>query len=210
MTHSQVRSLLVRGVVAFVLLAAPLGARAAAAPSTGEDARPAIRNLARSDRDLLQQAVDAQLTASKDGKQTAANEITYPDGAVVVLPLPGEAQAPPWSGDHHRRSARGADWKKCPAPTSEPSYYCFYADKNWGGRRLQFNLFHEDRPVYFADYGFRDQTSSWVNTARGLEVIVDNDPGDGQWQMLWKEPPESLSASVGFDNMADRFWAVRQ
>ncbi|MGW7449808.1 hypothetical protein [Kitasatospora sp. NPDC054795] len=64
--------------------------------------------------------------------------------------------------------------------------------------------------AHFTDYGFRDQASSWVNTARGLEVIVDNDPGDGQWQMLWKEPAVSLSASVAYDNMADRFWAVRQ
>ncbi len=39
--------------------------------------------------------------------------------------------------------------------------------------------------------------------------VQDNDPGNGQWQMLWKEPAQSLSASVAFDNMADRFWAVR-
>ncbi|MFE4972906.1 hypothetical protein ACFRAR_12420 [Kitasatospora sp. NPDC056651] len=210
MTHSRVRRLVVRTAGALVLLAAPLGAQAASAHSPAGDRRAIITALGEGDRDALQQAVDAQLAASKGGKQTAANEISYPDGAVVVLPLPGQTQAPPWSGDRTRRSVRGPDWKHCPAPATEPSYYCFYSEKSWGGRRIQFNLFHEEAAVYFADYGFRDQTSSWVNTARGLEVIVDNDPGDGQWQMLWKEPPESLSGSVGHDDMADRFWAVRQ
>ncbi|MFD5431711.1 peptidase inhibitor family I36 protein [Kitasatospora sp. NPDC127067] len=210
MTHSRLRRLLVRTAGALVLLAAPLGAQAAAAHSPAGDRRAIITALGDGDRDALQRSVDAQLAAGKGGKQTAANEITYPDGAVMVLPLPGQAQAPPWSGDHRRRTVRSPDWKNCPTPATEPSYYCFYADRNWGGRRLQFNLFHEDAAVYFTDYGFRDQASSWVNTARGLEVIVDNDPGDGQWQMLWKEPAVSLSASVAYDNMADRFWAVRQ
>ncbi|MFI2608259.1 peptidase inhibitor family I36 protein [Kitasatospora sp. NPDC018619] len=210
MTHSRFRRLLVRTVGALVLLAAPLGAQAAAAHAPAGDRRAVITALDDGDRAALQRAVDVQLAAGRGGRQSAANEVSYPDGTVVVLPLPGQAQAPPWSGDHSRRSLRSPDWKNCPTPASQPSFYCFYADRNWGGRRIQFNLFHEDAAVYFADYGFRDQASSWVNTARGLEVIVDNDPGDGQWQMLWKEPAESLSASVAYDNMADRFWAVRQ
>ncbi|MFE6049301.1 peptidase inhibitor family I36 protein [Kitasatospora sp. NPDC056446] len=210
MTHSRIRRLLVRTTGALVLLAAPLGAQAASAHSPAGDRRAVITALGDGEREALQRAVDAQLAASRGGRQSAANEVSYPDGAVVVLPLPGQAQAPPWSGDHSRRSPQGPDWKHCPVPTTEPSYYCFYADRNWGGRRIQFNLFHEDTPVHFEDYGFRDQVSSWVNTARGLEVIVDNDPGNGQWQMLWKEPPEALSGSVAYDDMADRFWAVRQ
>ncbi|MFG2909804.1 peptidase inhibitor family I36 protein [Kitasatospora sp. NPDC048286] len=210
MTHSRVRRLLGRTAGALVLLAAPLGVQAASAHTPPGDQRTVITALGDGDRDALQRSVDAQLATSRGGRQTAANEVSYPDGAVVVLPLPGQAQAPAWSGDHRRRTPRGPDWKNCPTPATEPSYYCFYADRNWGGRRLQFNLFHEEAAVYFADYGFRDQASSWVNTARGLEVIVDNDPGDGQWQMLWKEPAQALSGSVAYDNMADRFWAVRQ
>lgn len=150
--------------------------------------------------------MDAQLAASRGGRQSAANEITFGGGVVMVLPLPGEERAPVWSRARGTRSAT-ADWKGCPDDTS-PSYYCFYADINWGGRRLQFSALYEEKPVMFSDYGFQDQTSSWVNTGK-FAIIVDGYGGGGQWSLLWREPPASLSASVQYGDTAQRFWAVR-
>ncbi|MFE2726694.1 peptidase inhibitor family I36 protein [Kitasatospora sp. NPDC059327] len=202
------RSPALRLAAGALTVASLLGAEAAGARPRGpEDTRPIITALTPGQRADLQHVVDEQLAGGRGGYQSAANEITYPDGAVVVLPLPGEARAPTWSGDVPRRAAADADWKGCP---HDPTYYCFYQDINWAGRRLQFAAVYEEKPVSFTDYGFQDQTSSWVNTTRNLSVIVDKYGGATTWRMLWKETPGSLSASVQEHDQADRFWAVRE
>ncbi|MFE2723946.1 peptidase inhibitor family I36 protein [Kitasatospora sp. NPDC059327] len=203
------RSRVLRLAAGALTVASLLGAQAAGARPRGpDDTRPLITALTPGQRADLQHAVDDQLAGGRGGRQSAANEVTYPDGAVVVLPLPGQAQAPAWSGDTLRRGAAAdADWKQCP---HDPAYYCFYQDINWGGRRLQFAAVYEQTPVSFTDYGFQDQTSSWVNTTRNLSVIVDMYEGADRWRMLWKEAPGSLSASVQEHDQADRFWAVRE
>ncbi|MFB7906686.1 peptidase inhibitor family I36 protein [Kitasatospora sp. NPDC056076] len=204
------RSRVVRAGIALALVVAPLTVEATTDHAAART-QAAISSLSGRDRDDLQQAVNAQLAAGKGGRQTAQNEITYPDGAVVVLPLPGSDVAPRWSGDHRDlRITTDPDWHNCPTPSgSEPSYYCFYSEKDWGGRRLQFNFAHEDKPVDFNDYGFRKQTSAWVNTTSGLAIVVDKDAGSGKWMLLWREEPQSMSRTVAQDKAADRFWAVR-
>ncbi|MCX2971942.1 MULTISPECIES: peptidase inhibitor family I36 protein [Streptomyces] len=96
-------------------------------------------------------------------------------------------------------------------------WYCFYQYKDFGGRRLQWNLVHTD-PVYFSEYDFVNRTSSWSNKG-GLTVKVygrtssGSDascrPGNGNW--LWNMLPHSSSSSVhsSLDNRADCFVANR-
>ncbi|MER6397917.1 hypothetical protein ABT263_17945 [Kitasatospora sp. NPDC001603] len=70
---------------------------------------------------------------SRGGRRSAANEIRFGGGVMTVLPLPGEEQAPAWSGARGRGRRRRAEKRACPGhPLCR-----FYADITWGERRLR-------------------------------------------------------------------------
>lgn len=71
-------------------------------------------------------------------------------------------------------------------------WFCFYHDANFGGRMLQFSSCGIQN---LTDFGFNDQTSSWVNnTSSSVDVFKDINGGGGR---LWHESPHSQSSFVG-------------
>jgi hypothetical protein len=93
----------------------------------------------------------------------------------------------------------------CPSGITVKDYYCFYTDSGWGGRRLQFTGqtdYGEAR-----DWGFDNQTSSWVNTDSNVRVETFDGVIDNQWR-LWDMPENSRSSYVG-DSLNDRMGSWR-
>lgn len=129
----------------------------------------------------VQAQITQQLRAFPGGTQSGHNEVAYKGGSVkVVIPQPGQRLAP------------------CPN-----GWYCFYQNKNYGGRRLQFRDCGDSQ--YFVDYGFRNQTSSWQNRTRHTVEVFDEDVDP--WKLLWTMNPGAESIDVGSaaDNKADFF-----
>ncbi|MFJ4679220.1 peptidase inhibitor family I36 protein [Kitasatospora sp. NPDC088783] len=195
---------LAAGALALSVAAAAVPAHATGS-GTVQDSRPAIAALSTAQRGELQKQVEQQIKASKvSATQTAANEITYADGTVMSFPLPGQGAAPAYSKTP--TASLASDWYGCP-----DGWYCFYADAGMLGRRLQFSYVYDTTPVDFNNYGFRDQTTSWVDNTNWAHIVVDNDAGGGNWQLLWTESSRTLSSNVGWANdSADRFWSIRE
>lgn len=157
---------------------------------------------------------------SSSQKQTEVSRrhrtsVSYDGGAVdLVFPLPDadqqSASASSAKRKHHRRPvARIASVQGCPSGPFRSDYYCFYADRNFGGRRLQFKDCANDATharQYFATYAFRNEASSWVNTTNNYISVYDYDPGYGG---LWTELKDQQSAAVqsSKDNRADYFYS---
>jgi hypothetical protein len=228
-------------MVAAVLLvvAGTLGAvgstDASAAPSReavalqwkAADSRGEVRALSAAASTQLQAQVDQQLAGTRGGVQISANEVSYHGGdPIVSFPLPGQAQAPVSSAAalkqqgatpsqvrtlSQQSALSSVDWHGCPAGESDNRWYCFYEHANWGGRRLQWIDPHCSSPIYFGDYGFRDQASGWANTTQnpGLNVLVQDDLGAGDWINIWSENPYTQVAYVGDgqNDRADRFFS---
>ncbi|MDX6242028.1 MAG: hypothetical protein QOG10_6899 [Kribbellaceae bacterium] len=185
--------------------ASPLSATAAADQPTGP--------LAAEMRSLLK--------LQPGGLQVSDNALVWEaTGTVVVWPSPGERVAPKGLGHNVRRdTARRvgvealADYSPdsvqdvhgCPSGITVKDYYCFYTDINWGGRRLQFTgatAYGEAR-----DWGFDNQTSSWVNTDSNVNVHVYDGVVTFEW-LLWNMPENSVSSYVG-NSVNDRMGSWR-
>ncbi|MCX2971919.1 MULTISPECIES: peptidase inhibitor family I36 protein, partial [Streptomyces] len=97
----------------------------------------------------------------------------------------------------------------CPTEVFGNDWYCFYQYKNFGGRRLQWNAYHQKK-FYFSKYDFVNRTSSWSNkgaliirvygrTVSGSDASCNN--------VLWDMGQHSRNAALGshLDNRADCF-----
>lgn len=132
-----------------------------------------------------------------EATQIDDHSISWDDGKVVLV-LP-ENDAGELSVEDHGSepgpvvglSAALVDAHGCPS-----GWYCVYQDINWGGRRLQFSDCTRND---LSNFGFRDQTSSWVNNG-SLTVQVKNDLTLQPDPVLWTMPPQSLSSFVGAAN----------
>lgn len=132
-----------------------------------------------------------------EATQIDDHSIGWDDGKVVlVLPRNGDAEIA--AEDPGTDPAAVADLSPALAnPHACPSgWYCVYQDSNWGGRRLQFSDCTRND---LSNFGFRDQTSSWVNNG-SLTVQVKNDLTLQPDQVLWTMAPQSLSSFVGAAN----------
>jgi hypothetical protein len=155
----------------------------------------------------LQRRIDDQLKLAPGGRQISTNEIAWNGGKVIMsFPLDGQRVAPASSVTATKlMSAATATPKKvtpssihgCPTVTFGADWFCLYADINWGGRRLQWSTSCTDQ---LSNYGFDDQTSSWVNG--GALYIYVNDPS----RQLWTENPHTTSSYVGDANNDRATW----
>jgi hypothetical protein len=128
----------------------------------------------------LQGEVNRVLAQHPGGRQISDHQIAWNHGS-VVLSLPARG---------HEALAAAGSVQGCPA-----GWFCFYADLNWGGRKLQFSDCSSGGTTQFlTDYGFGNQTSSWV-VNRGLNFVNVNDNETGN--NLWNEAGNSSSAWVG-------------
>ncbi|HEY2695133.1 MAG TPA: hypothetical protein VGJ45_06680 [Pseudonocardiaceae bacterium] len=88
----------------------------------------------------------------------------------------------------------------CPGGATQ-TWYCFFADRDYLGRTLQFKDCSPDGVTQtFSSWNFTNQTSSWVNTY-GIEDPVE--AYIGAWNggnNLWVEPPDDSSDYVGDAN----------
>ncbi|WP_256791999.1 peptidase inhibitor family I36 protein [Terrabacter sp. Ter38] len=155
----------------------------------------------------LQHQIDLQLAKTKGGVQISDNAVAYNNGdVIVVFPNPGQRKAPAGIGSNVRNTslartaaaespAIAAGLQDCPDGFTAHSY-CFYTDVNWGGRRLQFQNTCVGKA---SDFGFDNQTSSWVNNnPNAYEYTYD---GSNLSTFLWSTGlGASQSSWVGATN----------
>ncbi|MCK9894020.1 peptidase inhibitor family I36 protein [Frankia sp. AgB32] len=156
----------------------------------------------------LADRVAAQLRLARGGVKISPNEISWDDGKVVmVFPLDGEAVALASSSAVVDGGASTQAIHGCPTQYLGAEYYCFYADGNYGGRRLQF----KDHPqiINFTNYGFDNQASSWVNGG-GADIYVYDGYDPYASSSIWIEFPHSQSSLVaaGNNDRASSFRAI--
>ncbi|WP_131787497.1 peptidase inhibitor family I36 protein [Protofrankia symbiont of Coriaria ruscifolia] len=129
--------------------------------------------------------------------QISPNEIAWDGGKVVmVFPWDGEKAAPTSSTAALGGPISTSDIYGCPTQYFGADYYCFYEHIDWGGRRLQFKDYPQN--INFSNYGFDNETSSWVNGGAGTINVYDQ-PYVGT-PFLWTEVPHFLSSWVGDAN----------
>ena len=134
--------------------------------------------------------MQALLEEFPEATQIDDHSIGWDDGR-VVLALP-ENSAGERSAEEHgvdpapvvSLSPALVDAHGCPS-----GWYCVYQDINWGGRRLQFSDCTRND---LGNFGFRDQTSSWVNNGSHT-LAVRNDIPLLPDQTLWTMPAQSTS-----------------
>lgn len=180
---------------AALILAVP----AAAQTPSQESATPKAddQTIAGSLKAPLADRVAAQLRLAPGGVKISPNEIAWDTGKVVmVFPWDGETAAPASSSAVLDGEVSTQDIQGCPTQYFGADYYCFYEHGNYGGRRLQF----KDHPqqVAFSQYGFDNQTSSWVNGgAAGINVYDGTNTGT---PILWVMNSHSQSSLVSAAN----------
>ncbi|MGI5420252.1 hypothetical protein [Actinomadura luteofluorescens] len=131
----------------------------------------------------VQRQVDRVLAGHPDARQSAPGTVTFAGGAILEIPEAGTMA-----------TACTAGW------------YCFYADNDFGGRKLSF---HDcGLTQYLTNYGFGNQTSSWRNTS--VNTVYADDNNTQPPTQMWTEEPKSEAAAVGatFDNRADSFYTA--
>lgn len=173
---------------------------------------PTAEAQAASASDTLQQEINQVLDATEGGVQISRNEIAWNDGDVIMaFPMPGEATAPASSPAAQRLQAEVAGLPgtpaeeptvglaasdNCPTQVFGNDWYCFYQNRDFGGRRLQWNEKHDPTAVRFSDYGFANQTSSWSNKGAKTITVFDGCKS-GFSPTLWTEAAHSRSSYVG-------------
>jgi hypothetical protein len=123
------------------------------------------------------------------GGVRVGNKVFYEDGRVVL-------EFSPTDEDVVARQA-GDGWKKCPS-----RWYCLFQHVDWNWNEAEGR--YVGRMLRFSDpgrqdldtYGFRDQTSSWVNKTSSRVAVV-NIRRLRPDQRLWCSPPDSRSSWVG-------------
>ncbi len=124
------------------------------------------------------------LSAHPAGVQINANQIAWDNGK-VVLNIPDEAHP-----ENQEAQAR-ATVHGCPR-----GWFCFYQHENFGGRRLQFSDCSSGGVAqYLRNYGFENQTTSWVANKSLSDVNVNDSDTNGF--NLWDEDGNSQSSNVG-------------
>lgn len=119
--------------------------------------------------------------------------VSYNNGSVRVVFFP--------PGHTPKNSVTPNDGTVNGCPYGELNQWaCFYADVDFGGRMLEFQDCGYEQ--YFSNYGFQDETSSWVNT-KSVDVSVFDYSG----YQLWMESPNSKSSWVG-SAANDRAWSL--
>jgi hypothetical protein len=121
------------------------------------------------------------------------------DGGNVVLVL-GDTGEPSMEDHSAKPSSGGGSSNLVNAHGCPSGWYCVYTHRDWnettndpGERRLMFSDCTRND---LSNFGFRDQTSSWVNNgSRTLQV--KNDLTAQPDPVLWTMAPQSLSAYVG-------------
>jgi hypothetical protein len=173
---------------------------------------PFLTPAANSDSDTVPRGPLAEemaelLERQPGGVQVSDNAMAWDGGeTLVVWPLPGETRAPAGLGENLiedvvedlglHPQARGADFAPAGVYTSCPSgYYCFYTSSNYNGTRYQFS---STCSSYASNWGFNNQTSSWVNRAGSNKIIYAYASAGGS--LLWYEPHPSQSSYVGSSN----------
>jgi len=130
------------------------------------------------------------LSEHPGGVQINKDQIAWNNGT-VVLTIPSEPQ--PAAQDSKGPIAL-ATVHGCPS-----GWFCFYQDINFNantaGRRLQFSDCSSGGTAQFlTDYGFGNQTSSWVvNKSLGFVDVIDSETDSD----LWFESGNSSSSWVG-------------
>jgi Peptidase inhibitor family I36 len=213
---SRVRSLNHRGGLVGALVVLVLGLVGVMPTGVASADQYAAPNLAESRRPTGPLAAEMKelLKLQPGGVQVSDNALVWDSGnTVVVFPSPGEGVAPKGLGANVRPDVLrsiGAQWMispdgiedvhGCPSGVLTKDYYCFYTDRDFGGRRLQFSETCSD---FAADWGFNNQTSSWVNTGTNKEI----EGWDSQNRYhLWDEPQHSVSSFVGSSNNDRMSW----
>jgi peptidase inhibitor family I36 len=165
-----------------------------------------------------QAALDAALDLRPGGVQVSDNAVSWDGGNVIlVVPSPGQQVAPPGLGSgvredtlstpllqeeaevgaqvQRRGTALRGSAGTCPGGYLQTDYYCFYVDRDYNGRRLQFT--GNTSAEHASNYGFNNETSSWVSNDVDCYVqAYDTIHGD----RLWQEPENSTSSYVGNAN----------
>jgi hypothetical protein len=148
--------------------------------------------------DGLQAQVDQQLAEHPGGVQTEPGVIEYDGGAVrVVIEEPDSA-----GGGALSRSTAAASTVHGCATSLTAKWVCFYDDRDFGGRMLQFR---DAGLQSLADYGFSNKVSSWVNTTGRTVSVYDTAGGTTR---IWTEGANSFSSYVG-NSLNDRASSFR-
>jgi hypothetical protein len=134
--------------------------------------------------------IQALLEEFPDATQIDDHSIGWNDGQ-VILALPGHDTEDRTAEDRGSDLSPAATVHGCPA-----GWYCVYQNINFGGRRLQFSDCARND---LSDFGFRDQTSAWVNNGPHTVQVKDDltlwpDP------VLWTMSPGASSSFVGNAN----------
>ncbi len=134
---------------------------------------------------VLNSEIKIQLKKYPGGVQISQSRVAYKHGAVIVNfpnPRTGRVDLPDASNN-------------CPYSITD-KWFCFYQNANFGGRMVQF----QDCGVQdLTNYGFGDETSSWVNNFNNGAAIVNvyTEKGHSSSNLLWQESPVSTSTYVG-------------
>jgi hypothetical protein len=157
-----------------ILMTTLLAIMSVAVPATAAPAGPAD----------VQAQINQLLTAHPGGVQISTTQVAWQHGS-VILNLTPQAQTTTAGTVAPDTTKHG-----CPA-----SWYCFYQDKNFGGRLLQFHDCSTPGTIQlFSNYGFTNETSSWdVNRNLASVTVNNNAPAE----RLWIEGSDSSSSYVG-------------
>lgn len=204
------------GIAAAVTCALTVGLSGSALADTPPPAPPTASPTAEPPRSDTQSRIEAYMKEVPGGEQVSDNAVSFKDGTVIVVfPDPGEARAPDGLGRNVRENApplgavitaahrapaqpiTALDTgyiEGCPYSTeSSQDWYCFYEHDFWGGRRLQFKDTCYDS---MSNWGFNNQTTSWVNTNPYKTIYAWN--YSDYTGALWTEPGGvSKSSNVG-------------
>jgi uncharacterized protein YidB (DUF937 family) len=159
---------------------------------------------AKHDQPTTQEQIDAFLAEHPDATQTGDYEVSWNNDAVVMV-WPNEstgkvkpAQSENGQGKQGEGEVGTLDVEGCPSGYTVRNYYCFYEHSNWNGRMLKFaDCGYLQR---LTDYGFGNQTSSWVNTTGNSVSVRDVNASTGSITHLWTESSNSKSSYVGNAN----------
>ncbi|MDR6596376.1 hypothetical protein ACFFSW_27015 [Saccharothrix longispora] len=182
------------GAFAAVLAAVALSGSPASAsadpPGAGAQGSPQLQ------AQRLREAVDAQLRLTPGGTRTAADEVSWHGGKVVMT------WRPP------------ADGGVVPLVTCRSEGWCFHehSDFNEGSSSGRTLWFQDCNWQDLADWGFSDKTSSWQNRSGNTIKVINHasgKTGHGSDGTLFRMSPKSSARSIGSNNdKADHFECV--
>lgn len=154
---------------------------------------------------ILQARIDHQIQ-SYGGVQISPNEVSYEHGSVImVFMTPGTSHFPT-AANRRQGSPNATEYHHgCPEGRFV-KWWCFYDwdDFNAGHPKARMLQFSDCTQQGFGDYGFRNSTSSWVNTSR-YRITVWNFAGSRPDQKLWTEERSSESRDARVKDKADYF-----